>query len=145
MSHFKSKWIQPTAIIRKEKKLIEKHYDFIRCEIKRDKLICYGEFCPTMNSVNYQYRIEYKPPLKPSVFVRSPKIEYNDDIHMYPEDNSLCLYHKTDLLWTERSHLFDTIIPWTHEWFVFYELYQFSGKWLHPEVKHRSTREKTAA
>jgi hypothetical protein len=59
---------------------------------------------------------------------------------MYPSDNSLCLYHsKTDdLLWDPKKHnIFDTIIPWTQEWFTYYELYNITGVWEHPHIDHR--------
>jgi len=56
---------------------------------------------------------------------------------MYPKNNTLCLYHKSDLSWNINCHLFDTIIPWTHEWFVYYELYCITGNWEHPFVPHK--------
>ncbi|MCD4664441.1 MAG: hypothetical protein K8R68_04155 [Bacteroidales bacterium] len=70
-----------------------------------------------------------------------PQIEHNDDNHLFPKDNSLCLYHKTDLTWDTSYHLYDTIIPWTLEWFVFYELYLISGKWGHPFIPHKIKEE----
>ncbi|MEX2336633.1 MAG: hypothetical protein WD555_05125 [Fulvivirga sp.] len=127
----------PTAVIHVEKKLVEKNYKFLDCRIDKGILYCYGEYQPTSESNNYSYRIKYDPLDKPKVKVISPFIEYNDDIHMFPKDKTLCLYHKTDLTWDTTYHLYDTIIPWTHEWFVFYELYQFIGEWLHPFVPHR--------
>lgn len=137
MKYFKKSKINPFAVISIEKSLIKKHYNFINCNVQRGALFCYGQFQPTEESITYQYRIKYAPPSKPVVHVKHPSIEYNDDIHMYPKDNSLCLYHKSDMTWNcSLHHLYDTIIPWTHEWFVFYELYRFTGKWLHPEVQH---------
>ncbi|MGZ3776280.1 MAG: hypothetical protein ACXVI9_01405, partial [Mucilaginibacter sp.] len=68
-------------------------------------------------------------------------IEYHDDIHMYYDDLSLCLYHKTDLTWDADCHLYDTIIPWTQEWFVFYELWKLTGEWLHPFVSHKKIKQ----
>jgi len=128
----------PIAIVNVEKKLIEKHYDFIDCKINNGNLYCYGNYQPTAESISYSYRIKYAPLSKPIVTVTNPVIAYNNDIHMYPHNNSLCLYYPKDMTWDCSSHhLYDTIIPWTHEWFVFYELYQFTGKWLHPEVQHK--------
>jgi hypothetical protein len=132
----------PIAVINIEKKLIENHYDFLECKINRGTLYCYGNYQPTEESITYSYRIKYAPFNKPVVTVQDPIIEYNDDIHLYPKDNSLCLYHKSDLIWDTTYHLYDTIIPWTHEWFVFYELYQLTGEWYHPEVKHKKGEKK---
>lgn len=138
MKYISSKKLNPGLIINREKSLISRHYEHITCTIKSGKLICKGQYQPTKESPVYEYRITYSPAQRPSVHVISPHIAYHDDIHMYPKDNSLCLYHKTDMIWdSNTSHLYDTIIPWTHEWFVFYELYQFSGKWFHPFVPHK--------
>lgn len=129
------------VVIGKEKALIENNYDCIKCTIINGILYCYGEYQPTKYSITYSYRIKYKPYSTPISTVTSPIIEYDDDIHMYPKDNSLCLYHKTDMIWdSQEHHLYDTIIPWIHEWFVFYELYLFKGKWLHPYVAHKRNK-----
>ncbi|MFT7157843.1 MAG: hypothetical protein ACI8Q1_002867 [Parvicella sp.] len=132
----------PIVVANIEKKLIDKNYQFLECRIEKGILYCYGEYKPTSESTTYSYRIKYDPLDKPKVKVMKPVIAYNDDIHLYPKDNTLCLYHKTDLIWNTSCHLYDTIIPWTHEWFVFYELYQLTGKWLHPFVSHRKGNKK---
>jgi hypothetical protein len=77
---------------------------------------------------------------RPKVYAINPKIPYNEDIHMYEDDNRLCLYYPKDFRWTEKVHLYNTIIPWTHEWFLFYELYKIYGKWMHPEVNHKNPK-----
>jgi hypothetical protein len=129
-----------SALIAKEIKLIKDNFDFIECNKKGEKLICNGKHKPTSNSQEYFFKIEYDVFNPPKVFIEKPKIEYNDNIHMFPSDNSLCLYHKTDLIkekWSFKNYnLFDTIIPWTIEWLVFYELYSITGKWEHPFVPH---------
>lgn len=130
------------AIVVREKSLIQQHFNFLRCEIKNSALFCYGQYQPTDYSIIYEYRIKYNPPSSPLVTVRSPSIEYNDDIHMYRETKALCLYHKSDLIWDTTCHLFDKIVPWTHEWFIFYELYQISGMWEHPFIAHRINSKK---
>lgn len=132
----------PIALVNVEKRLIEKHYDFLDCKINKGVLYCYGICQPTEESITYSYRIKYAPLSKPKVTVTNPVIAYNDDIHMY-NDTSLCLYYPEDMTWNCSSHrLYDTIIPWTHEWFVFFELYQITGKWLHPEVRHKKDDKK---
>ncbi|MEI6822158.1 MAG: hypothetical protein WCL51_09480 [Bacteroidota bacterium] len=124
-------------IINRERTLLKQHYDFIKFELQNGILYCYGEYKPTEFSINYKYRIKYDPVKAPQVTIRYPNIEYNDDIHMYQKSKSLCLYHKSDLNWNINCHLFDTIIPWTHEWFVYYELYCITGNWEHPFVPHK--------
>lgn len=142
MKYFKKQQVNPVAVVGMEKSLIERNYKFIDCKVNGSVLFCYGYYQPTEESITYQYRIKYAPPSKPAVHVKYPQIEYNDDIHMYPKDNSLCLYHKTDMVWDTTHHLHNTIIPWTHEWFVFYELYKITGDWLHPFVPHKPNEKK---
>lgn len=137
MNYFKKQHINPIAIAFREAKLIKEHYSFLECKVQNGGLYCYGKYQPSDESNTYLYRIKYIPDNRPVVKVVEPSIEYNDDIHMYPRDNSLCLYHSTDLVWNSSCHLHDTIIPWTHEWFVFYELYLLTGKWLHPFIPHK--------
>lgn len=129
--------MNPLMLIKREVHLIKRHYNFIECKIIKSTLYCYGSYQPTPESIVYHYRIKYTATGRPNVTLVTPQIEYNDDIHMYPRDKSLCLYHKSDLVWDEKCHLFDTIIPWTHEWFVFYELYLLTGRWHHPYVPHK--------
>lgn len=137
MTYHRAPGINKFAIARREMALLQKNYTFLRCVIKRDVLYCYGYCKPAEECVTYYYKIVYDPPFKPVINVISPQIDYNDDIHMYYGDNSLCLYHSSDLIWTSNDHLYNTIIPWTQEWFVFYELWKLKGVWLHPEVKHK--------
>lgn len=129
-------------ILIREKKLIENNFDFLKCTIKEDKLICEGICKPTPLSITYKFQISYNGKSSPKVYVIEPQISYNDDIHLFPSDCSLCLYHSSDMIWDyKKHHLFDTIIPWTIEWFVFYEIYLITGKWEHPFVPHSRIKE----
>ncbi len=123
-------------ILSLEKHLLTKHFKFIDVSITNNKLKCTGSFKPSELSIPYTYQIQFTPKESPNVFVVDPIIKYHRDIHMYPSDNSLCLYYPRDYSWTKNSHLYNSIVPWTHEWFVFYELYQIYGKWFHPSVDH---------
>lgn len=123
-------------IVARERALLDQHYTFLRHQLHDSGLVSTGIFQPTPLSEAYTYRIVYTPPRAPRVYVRAPVINYHDDIHMFPSDNSLCLYHHTDLRWNMNCHLYDTIVPWTHEWFVNYELYMITGQWHHPFVRH---------
>lgn len=128
--------INPHSIVLLEKHLLEKHFAFLKVALSRGVLMCRGYFQPSEFSPLYKYKIIYKPLAPPKVFVVEPKIEYSDDIHMYG-DKSLCLYYPPDFRWGEAVHIYDTILPWVHEWFVFYELYLITGKWHHPFVEHK--------
>ena len=130
------------AMLIMEKRKIIENYDFINCKVNDKELVCIGKVKPTPNSTEYTFKIVYNL-TTPKVYILNPIIEFNNDIHMYPQDNSLCLYHpKIDKIpiWNFKEHrLYDTIIPWTVEWFTYYELYLITGKWEHPEVKHTTS------
>ncbi len=119
-----------------EKQLIERNYDFCHVKILSGKLECRGYCTPAGAIQTYLYLITYVPGKTPKVIVKEPQIAYDKNIHMYKDDSSLCLYYPNDKSWTKGSRLFDTIIPWTHEWFLYFELYQITGIWHHPHVKH---------
>lgn len=121
-----------------EKHLLIKHYCFLKVQIIGNNLKCVGDCKPSEHSTSYTYKIKFTPQRHPRVYVTNPIIQYCEDIHMYPQDNSLCLYYPKDFSWKNDSHLYNTIVPWTHEWFVFYELYKIYGKWFHPSVLHNS-------
>jgi len=126
----------PVARARVEKHLLQKHYKFLQVSVSGTQLTCKGSCQPTPLSIVYEYKLKYTPGRPPSVYTASPKIPYHKDIHMYPQDSSLCLYYPGDASWNARSHLFDSVVPWAHEWFVFFELYQLTGEWKHPAVAH---------
>lgn len=119
-----------------EKQLLQKHYDFLKVRVSNGAIYCYGYFKPSEYSVTYYYKIRFIPEKPPKVFITNPVIQYNDDIHLYKQDNSLCLYYPKDFSWTKDSRLYNTVVPWTHEWILFYELYQITGIWQHPFVNH---------
>lgn len=131
------KILMQRGIIIREKRLLEMNYSFLNCTIQNKILIIKGQFQPTDISSVYFYKIKYDGEYSPKVYIEEPLIDYNDEIHMYPSDNRLCLYYPQDMPWNARlHHLFDTIIPWTHEWIIFYEKYLISGRWEHPFVPH---------
>jgi len=126
----------PMVILGWEKKLLQKNYPFLQVRTASSTLICIGTVTPSTSSITYSYKIIFTVGEKPRVYSVNPKIEYHEDIHMYSHDNSLCLYYPRDFSWTWSSHLYDTIVPWTHEWYLFYELYTIYGRWMHPSVSH---------
>lgn len=98
-----------------------------------------GVLQPTPKSVEYEIFIKYKLLENPKVWIKSPEIDLNCK-HIYPQDNSLCLYYPHDKEWTEKNYIGETIIPWTAEWLRFYEIWQKTGIWFGEEAPHSSNK-----
>lgn len=113
----------------KERAAIEENFKFLNCSITSNGLFCEGYFNVPEVEKKYEVHIKYALSKQPEVFVVNPKIKYKHELHMY-RNGSLCLYYPKDNSFTSKSMLYDTVIPWTSEWFIFYELYKKKGKWL---------------
>jgi len=72
------------------KKNIENKYNFIKCRIVNDSLICKGIF-KTNQSETYTFRVEYRAGEFPQVYILSPDLDTSPDIHVYKE-GCLCLF-----------------------------------------------------
>ena len=122
-----------------EKTMLEANYDFLDCRFKAEKgkrlLVVFGHYNQT--GVDYSYKVVYDGCSPPKVWILSPNLVSNPP-HVY-KDNSLCLYYPTEQPWKYgRSSLYSHIIPWTHEWILYYEIWKITGVWEHPEINHGS-------
>ena len=123
-----------------EKRLLEQNYDFIKCEIKLAKgnyiLEVLGHYQQV--GLDYTYKIIYDGIKDPHINIVSPIIVRNPP-HVYPKDGCLCLYYPIEQPWnTNVCSLYSHIIPWVHEWIVYYEIWKITGNWEHPEVLHNN-------
>lgn len=127
------------AYLISQQKLIEKHYDFLKCHIEKNVLKCTGWVQPEGSSQAYKILIEYVVGREPKTTILHPDIQPNRHIHMY-RDRSLCLSYSSDMKWNERTAVFAHTVPWVIEWIVFHELYLINGnKWLGPESPEHLT------
>lgn len=70
------------------------------------------------------------PPLRPQWGVEEEPLP-----HVYLDPaclklSPLCLFDPRDDEWQPTMLLAETIVPWTCEWLVFYEIWSATGKWL---------------
>ncbi len=68
--------------------------------------------------------------LRPTVRVLHPELQDLPDKkvpHVFP-DMSLCLHMRDE--WRPEMLISKSIIPWTSEWLLFYELWLVTGEWL---------------
>jgi len=118
-----------------EKLRVERYFPCFRCELRPNHLICKGIITPEERCDSYHIKIKYTQHGVPRVYITNPVIEPMSAYHMYG-DGSLCLYDHREAPWSAKMMLHETIIPWTAEWIVFYELWKLTGQWLGPAAPH---------
>lgn len=99
------------------------------------KMIWEGMLQPSELSLNYDIRIEYNIGEHPDVYVIKPKplLLAKDATklpHVYDhEKQHICIYHRRMNEWNDRKMIAKTIIPWTSEWLLHYEIWVVTGIW----------------
>lgn len=123
------------VIFVKQKQLIERNFTCFKCNADRFGMSCTGYIQPYKDSTSYKVQIKYSCKGAPKVFIKHPKIKTDHRIHRY-SDESLCLYYPLKDPWKSKKNIHETIIPWTAEWLVYYELFLITEKWHGPEQPH---------
>jgi hypothetical protein len=118
-----------------EKDRIEKHFPCFHCHLQRNHLTCHGTIQPEEGCDRYKVTIKYLKGSFPKVYITEPFIRPSSKCHIY-SDGSLCLYDYRESPWNELMMIHETIIPWTAEWLVFYELWKITGEWLGLAAPH---------
>ena len=94
-----------------------------------DTLTWIGQLRPSERSAPYTVRITYTLRNYPQVRVLDPPIidehEFVPHVHNTGE---LCVYDDHD--WSPRLQLIDSIVAWTIEWLLFWELFLATGRWF---------------
>jgi len=99
-------------------------------------MTCKGILRPLDYIEPHEIEIRVSCGASPRVFVKKPRIPYNEDIHMY-QDGHLCLYYPRDMFWSSNTSITEHTIPWINEWIIYYELYKISGVWEGLAAPHR--------
>ena len=120
---------------------IVKYFPFMNCTIHRNQLLCRGSISPSEGCDTYDLNISYSMGGIPSVRITNPHIPPRAEYHMYKEGN-LCLYDWREMPWSANMKVHETIIPWTAEWLVFYELWCLTGTWIGAASRHGSDEKK---
>lgn len=95
-----------------------------------NRVVWSGVLRPTSISESYLVTIDYKQNQLPSVRVLTPIIEVPREkyaeVHLYA-DGSLCLHAEED--WNPGRPIANTIVLWTSEWLLYFELWKSTGHW----------------
>ena len=137
------RWINPDRaaeyrLFLRQKSLIEQYFPCFKCHLYGNRLTCKGRIIPSEDCDEYLIRIRYDYEKVPRVEIIEPTIEPSPKIHIYG-CGALCLCDPRQTPWRRLNNVHETIIPWTAEWLVYYELYLIRGKWLGPEAPHEAS------
>ncbi len=98
--------------------------------LRSGELSCIVPIQPSPASQTYTVRLQYQHARHPQITVIYPHLALHPDAralpHVYPEDQ-LCLYFPGE--WRHDMLLATTILPWTAEWLMHYELWLITGRW----------------
>lgn len=121
-------------ILYNQQKLIEQHYNFLKCKIKQGVLVCTGWIISENYANKYNVEISCTVGNEPYCKILEPlDITPSQKIHMY-DDHSLCLHYPPDKKWTSWTPIYRFTIPWLLEWIIYYEIFLINGGyWEGPE------------
>ena len=113
---------------------IRSFFPSFSCKYKGGEAIWRGFLQPREISPLYHVEIRYILGERPRVRILRP-ILVPGAHHIYP-DGTLCLYWPEEWNWSSTRFIAKTIIPWTSQWLLYYELWLDTGKWLGPSSPH---------
>lgn len=114
---------------------LKSYFPDSKYSISTSTLYWRGYLQPTDLSCKYLIRVVYKRYIHPNVFILDPKplispIGEKKLMHVYDTDKQhLCLYYRKAKEWDKTKFIADTIIPWTSEWLLHYEIWVSTGLW----------------
>ena len=89
-----------------------------------------GYLQPSETSPAYRVEVRYQQGGLPTVRVLQPTL-IKGAPHLYREGH-LCLYWPKEWHWRGDTLIAETILPWTAQWLLYYELWLDTGRWLGP-------------
>jgi hypothetical protein len=96
--------------------------------LKRGRFVWTGMLQPSPLSRSYCVQVDYEPP-------RPPRVRVLDRLETRPGEalphtyntGTLCLHDPDE--WTASMYIAHTIVPWTAEWLINYEIWLATGDW----------------
>jgi hypothetical protein len=104
-------------------------YPDAQLQLRSGRLLWTGDLRPNSLSRDYTVQIRYHPGGHPEVRVENPQLDERPGEslpHVY-SDGTLCLYREGE--WSSVMLIADSVVPWTSEWLLFYEIWLATGDW----------------
>lgn len=108
-----------------------------RGTVRRGRLTCTVAVQPSPLSRIYTAQISYRHGSTPRVRITDPPLDLHPRATVLPHvysDGDLCLHLPEE--WREDMLLARTIMPWTSEWLLHYELWLITGRWAGSGADH---------
>jgi hypothetical protein len=99
--------------------------------IAQSQLVWRSLLTPSPLSQTYEVDVRYKLGESPKVYVLNPRLQERNGEkapHIFP-GGYLCLYYPKHKEWEPSMYLSNTIVPWTVEWLLHYEIWLATGEW----------------
>ena len=116
-------------------KKLQSYFPDSKYTIRQNILVWKGYLQPTYLSTKYLIKVVYQREKQPNVCVLEPKslilAEGKSKLeHVYDTNKQhLCIYYKRAKEWDKTKFIAETIIPWTSEWLLHYEIWVATGTW----------------
>lgn len=108
-----------------------------RGAVRGGELTCDFRLRPSPVSRTYTVHLIYRHGQRPRVTITDPELALHPGAttvpHVYP-GNELCLYYPGQ--WNGSMLLANTILPWTAEWLLHYEVWLVIGRWTGGGTSH---------
>ena len=118
--------------------LTEKKFHWVEWQLNKKSRWLEGKGKLTFQKQTYKFKLLYSPffPARyDRIYITSPSIGYNNEIHMYG-DLALCLYHPVFDVPNGQIMPLHRIVPWISEWIINYKKWQKYGIWFSDEIAH---------
>jgi len=114
----------------------------------QNKLTWTGDITPSPLSDTYTVKVKYVRGKNPNVYVMNPKLPFASGEtclpHVYSTPKQwLCIYHRKSKEWNSGMALVDSVLPWTSEWLLHYEIWLVTGEWHGGGIEHGTELEKS--
>jgi hypothetical protein len=131
-----------TLTVAQQALALSREFPDARLEVRAGRLAWLGALQPTQISRIYTVQVRLGHDGIPHVRVLAPELETRPGEslpHVYG-DGTLCLYTRGE--WHPSMHLAWTIVPWSAEWLINYEIWLASGQWygggVWPPTRHEA-------
>jgi len=112
---------------------LQSYFPDSKCLVRNNILTWKGYLQPMDLGLKYLIKVIYQREKHPNVYVLDPKplvlAQGETKLkHVYnTKRQHLCLYYGKE--WDETKLIAETIIPWTSEWLLHYEIWVATGTW----------------